>query len=287
MPLFNFPLPVRFKSKSGIIDRTITVKEKAEDFYFPLDAQPELVRIDPNVTVLATINFRPPSAMLAAQLADKSDGMGRYLAVEQLGEKRDQASIGRLKSALNGDSFYAVRISAARALRMIHTDEAFDALVASMKQSDARVRREVVGDVLAFYRPAAFEQAQAVLKSEKNPDIIGAALSALAPTGTNARTTLVQYLNTNSWRQHLAETAMTTMRAQNDPFYVEPLRDAIQRRKQEFTGRTLAVSLDVLASLSRELENKDAVRELIASFANDTRRNVKTAALNALGTLRD
>ena len=287
MPLFNFPLPVRFKSKSGVVERIVTVRERAEDFYFPLDAQPELVRIDPNVTVLAQINFRPPTAMLATQLADKSDAMGRYLAVEQLGERRDHASIGRLKSTLNGDSFYGVRIAAARALRMIHTDEAFDALVASMKQSDARVRREVVGDVLAFYRPAAFEQAQAVLKSEKNPDIIGAALGALAPIGTNARTTLVQFLNTNSWRQHLTETAMTTMRAQNDPFYVEPLRDAIQRRKQEFTGRTLAVALDVLASLSRELENKDAVRELIASFANDTRRNVKTAALNALGTLRD
>ena len=33
--LFNFPLTIRFKSKAGPVDRTITVKEKAEDFYFP------------------------------------------------------------------------------------------------------------------------------------------------------------------------------------------------------------------------------------------------------------
>ncbi len=225
--------------------------------------------------------------MLAAQLADKSDALGRYIAVEQYGEKRDHGAVAKLKAAVNSDPFYAVRIAASRALRMIHTDEAFDALVASTKQSDARVRREVIGDMLAFYRPAAFEQAQAVLKAEKNPDIIGAALSALAPTGTNARPTLVQFLNTNSWRQHLAETAMTTMRAQNDPYYIEPLREAVQRRNQEFTGRTISIALDTLASLAREQENKDALRELIASFANDARRGVKIAALNALGTLRD
>src|SRR6266481_4130181 len=41
--LFNFPLTVRFKSKSGALDRQITVKEKTEDFYFPLRAAPETV----------------------------------------------------------------------------------------------------------------------------------------------------------------------------------------------------------------------------------------------------
>ncbi|HTD67371.1 MAG TPA: HEAT repeat domain-containing protein, partial [Candidatus Limnocylindria bacterium] len=287
VPLFNFPLPIRFKSKSGVVDRVLTVKEKAENFYVTLEAQPELLRIDPNVSVLSQINFRPTEPMLAAQLADKSDTIGRYIAVEQLGAKRDHASIGKLKNALNSDEFYAVRIAAARALRMVHTDEAFDALVASTKQSDARVRKEVIADVLAFYRPAAFEYAQVVLKMEKNPDIVGAAISALAPTGTNARPTLVYYLNTNSWRQHLTETAMTAMRSQNDPFYVQPLRDALQKRKQEFTGRTTSVALDALAVLARDLENKDDERELIASFANDNRRIVKLAAINALGTLRD
>jgi aminopeptidase N len=287
IPLFNFPLPVRFKSKAGVVERVLTVKEKAEDFYVPLEAQPELVRVDPNVSVLAQINFRPPGGMPAAQLADKSDAVGRYIAVEQLGEKRDHAAVAGLKKAVNSDSFYAVRISASRALRMIHTDEAFEALAASTKQSDARVRKEVIADMLAFYRPAAIEQAQSVLKTEKNPDIIAVALSALAPAGTNARATLIQFLNTNSWRHHLAETAMTAMRAQNDPFYVEPLRETLQRRRNDFQGRTMAIGLEAVATLAREQDNKEPVRELITSFVNDARQNVKLAALNALGTLRD
>ncbi len=287
VPLFNFPLPVRFKTKSGVIERVIAVKAKAGDFYFPLAEAPDIVRLDPDVTVLAQINFRPPASMLAAQLADKSDVAGRFIAVEQLQEKRDHDAIAKLKTTVNGDPFWAVRSAASRALRTIHTDAAFDALIASQTQTNARVRKQVVADVTAFYRPEAFAQAQNILKSEKNPDIVGTALGALAPLGTNARPVLVQYLNSDSWRQHLAETSMRTMRAQNDPFYLEPLRETLLRRKTELPSRSLAIGFDSLAYLSREQDNKDMAREFIAGFVNDPRQNVQIAALNALGTLRD
>jgi HEAT repeat protein len=45
--------------------------------------------------------------------------------------------------------------------------------------------------------------------------------------------------------------------------------------------------LEALAYLSREEDEKDGAREFIASFTNDPRQNVKVAALNALGSLRD
>ena len=285
--LFKFPLPVRLTSKAGTTDRVLEVKEKSEDFYVPLTEQPQLVRIDPNVSVLAKINLRVPNAMQAAMLADKKDAVGQLIACEQMGERKDHEAVTKLKEALNSDSQWFVRAAASRALRGIHNDESFDALVASMKQSDARVRRQVVMDVTSFYRPAAFEQSQKVVENEKNPDIVAAALSALAPLGTNARPTLVKFLNSNSWRQQYAETAMTAMRAQNDPFYIDSVRAALQERKKEFTSRTVAIALDVLAYLSREQENKESVREVIASHVNDPRQNIRLAALNALGTLRD
>ncbi len=285
--LFKFPLPVRFTSKAGTTDRVLEVREKSEDFYVPLAEQPQLVRIDPNVSVLAKVNFRIPNAMQAAMLANKKDAVGQLIACEQIGERKDHEAVTKLKEALNSDAQWFVRIAASRALRGIHNDEAFDALVASMKQSDARIRRQVVMDVTSFYRPAAFEQAQNVLKTEKNPDIVAAALSALAPIGTNARPTLVKFLNSNSWRQQYAETAISAMRAQNDPFYIGPLREALQSRKPEFMARTINVALDTLAYLSREQENKDAVREIIAGHVNDLRQSVQLAALGALGTLRD
>jgi aminopeptidase N len=175
--LFNVPLPVRFKTKSGVVDRTLEVKEKAEDFYVPLAEAPELVRIDPNQTVLAKIGFTPPGAMLNAQLADKSDMLGRLLAIDQMSGKKE--SLAKLKDVLNNDSFYGVRLAAAQAIRAIKTDEALDALIASMKQGDARVRRQVVSAIAGFYRETSYEAARKILKEEKNPDIRAVALTSM------------------------------------------------------------------------------------------------------------
>src|SRR5439155_16849612 len=83
--LFTFPLTIRFKTKSGVVDREIMVKEKAEDFYFPLPEAPQGVRIDPQLGLLAIVNFSPRGRVLLAQLSDKTDMLGRLIAVEHVG----------------------------------------------------------------------------------------------------------------------------------------------------------------------------------------------------------
>src|SRR6185436_2027647 len=88
--LFNFPLAVRFKGKFGTTDRLIRVKAKDEDFYFPLESAPEIVRIDPDYTLLAKVSFDLPNAMLDAQLADGTDVIGRLLAIEQLSNRKSK-----------------------------------------------------------------------------------------------------------------------------------------------------------------------------------------------------
>ncbi len=288
--LFSFPLPVRFKSKSGAVtERTFHVNQKSEDFYVPLVEQPQIVRIDPTLSVLARINFRPTVAMLNAMLAEKNDVVARFMACEQLGERKDREAIAKLTEALNKDSYWAVRVKASQALRAIHTDESFAALTNALKQSDARVRKQVVTDVTGFFRPEAFDRALAVIQSEKNPDIVAVALRALdAASNTNARAVLLSYLNSDSWRQHLAETAIAAMRAKDDPSFIEPIRDTLSKRANEFTSRGgFAAALNALAYLAREQDNKDSVRELLLGFANNPRPSFRVAALNALGTLRD
>src|SRR5947199_1761073 len=145
--LFHFPLAVRFKSPTGLVDRQVNVSEKEEDFYFALSEAPQIVRLDPDFTLLAKIKFEPPTAMLHAQLADRDDVIGRLLALEQLAAKKDKETVAKLKQALNGDPFYGVRIEASKALRSIHSDEALEALLESTNQSDARVRRHAIADL--------------------------------------------------------------------------------------------------------------------------------------------
>jgi len=286
--LFNFPLTVRFRGKSGQSDQTIKVKEKEETFYFPLDSAPEIVRLDPNLTLLAKTTFNVPTPMLYKQLVNRDDMVGRLIAVAQLENKQDKESVAKLKEALNHDSFYGVRLEAGRALLSIHTDEALDALLASTDQADARVRREVVAALAGFYRESAYDSAVRTLGREKNPDIQAAAIRGLGGYAKpEAHETLLKFLNSESYRNVLASAAIGAMRSQDDPAYIGPMLDVLGRREGDFAGRDYAQGLGAVAYLARNEEKKDGVREFLIGRVNDSRKTVQLAAINALGTLDD
>jgi aminopeptidase N len=286
--LFNFPLTVRFKSKGGTVDRQITVKEKAEDFYFPLATAPEVVRIDPDYTVLAKITFNVPEPMLIAELADQTDVMGRVFAVEQLASKKDHAAVAKLKQALNDDPFWGVRIEAARGLRGIHNDEALEALVASTRQSDARVRNQVMADVGGFYDVKAYEAERKSLDTERNPDIEAQAIEAMGGYAKpEVRTALLKFLNLDSYRNRLADAAIGAIRSQDDSAYLDLLQENLRQHESAYTTFGFMRGLNALAYVARNQEKKDAVREFLIGYVNSPKRNVHLAAMNALGTLGD
>jgi aminopeptidase N len=286
--LFNFPLKIRFQTASGVIDRDIQVSKKSEDFYFPLAAAPELVRLDPDYTLLAKIQFHVSRPMLYAQLIAKDDVAGRLLAIEQLADNRDQDTITHLQQRLNEDPFYGVRLEAARALRGIHTDGALDALLASTKQSDARVRREVLQDLGDFYEQKAYAAALHSLEHEKNPDIEAVALRQLGGYAqADVQPTLLKYLRSESYENELANAAIGAIHAQDDPAYIAPLLETLSQREADFTSRGFAQGLDTLAYLARNEQNKDHVREFLLARVHHPKRTVQLAALNALGTLGD
>ena len=286
--LFNFPLTVRFKSKSGNDDRLVHVSKTDEDFYFPLPAAPELVRLDPDYTLLAKINFSLPNPMLYSQLDAQDDVVGRLLAVEELSHRHDLEAVSHLKHTLNSDPFYGVRADAARALRSIHSDEALEALLASTKQDDARVRLQVVTSIGGFYDPRAAEAARQTLSQEKNPDIVGFAIRSLGGYAkADVHDTLLKYLDSESYRNELAGAAITAIRSQDDPSYIGPLLDNLSKREPAFTSRGFAQGLETLAWLARNQDNKDTVREFLLARVNHKKRSVQLAALSSLGTLGD
>jgi aminopeptidase N len=286
--LFSFPLTVRFKTKSGNDDRLIHVSKTEEDFYFPLAAAPDLVRLDPDYTLLAKVNFSLPNPMLYSQLDARDDVIGRLLAVEDLSHRHDREAVSHLKHALNNDPFYGVRADAARALRSIHSDEALDALLASIKQDDARVRLQVVTAIGGFYDRRAGDAARQTLSNEKNPAILIPAIHSLGGYAkSDVHDTLLSYLNSESYRNELAGAAITAIRSQDDPLYIGPLLDNLSKREPAFTSRGFAQGLDTLAWLARNQDNKDAVREFLVARANHKKKSVQLAAISALGTLGD
>ncbi|MBU6401033.1 MAG: HEAT repeat domain-containing protein, partial [Verrucomicrobia bacterium] len=286
--LFDFPLTVRFKTKAATVDRHLTVKQKTEDFYFPLEAAPEVVRVDPDYVVLAKVTFKLPESMLVAQLTDRTDVMGRILAIQQLADRKDHEAVAKLKGVLRDDPFWGVRIEAAKGLRGIHTDEALDALLASMHQPDARVRNEVMGDIGGFYADKAYTAELQSLGREQNPDIEAQAIGALGGYAKPAvRETLLKDLESDSYRNRLADAAIGAMRSQDDPGYLDPLRQNLQTRKSAYTTFGFNGGLNTLAYLARNQEKKDRDREFLIGYINDLKQNVRLAAIRALGTLGD
>ncbi len=286
--LFRFPVTLRFKSKAGVKDARVEVKQVDEDFYVPLPEAPEIVRFDPEYSLLAKVIFNLPTPMLYAQAVDQSDVIGRLQAIEQLATKKDHETIAKLKEVLNHDPFYGVRAKASEALRMIHSEEALTALVESTQQPDARARNAVVNDIGGFYSAATVKALLAILKTEKNPGIQVTAIHNLGPFSTpEVKTVLLHYLHTESYRNRLADAAIAAMRTQDDPAYLAPLREVLSQHEDRFLSREFANALDTLAYLARKEEKKESVREFIAGHLTSSKDRVKQGAITALGTLED
>ncbi len=286
--IFYLPTQVRFSWGGKSLDRDILIDSDHHDFYFALHGEPNVVRFDPDLTLLANVTFDKPKAMLYAQLADTSDVVGRLLAVAALEEKTDQKTIARLKDTLNGDPFYGVRQEAAGALQEIHTDEAFEALADSLAQDDARVRLRVVRAIGRFYRPEVPGLMEEVLAKEKNPEIVAAAIGSLGRYhGPQTRQRVREYLRSNSYRNELASAAIGAIRALDDAEFIDELMVALREGKSQFPARSFASGLDTLARIARDEEDRTAVREFLAGYVNDPKRTIQSGAIGALGTLGD
>jgi len=286
--LFHFRTKVRFVIDDENIDREIVVDSKQHDFYFTLSKEPKIVRFDPDYSLLTKVKFEKPTPMLYAQLNNKTDVIGRLLAIEALKKKGDKKTISKLKETLNSDPFYVVRREASEALRAFHTDEAFEALAESWQQNDARVRLQVVRDIGGFYRPESLELTNQILKSEKNPEILAAAIENLGRYHhEDTRQLLIDYLKSESYRNRLADAAVQAIRMLDEPSFIVPLQTAISQREQQFTSGRFANSLDTLAYITRNEADKTKVREFLAGYINHPKRRIQDAAIRALGTLGD
>jgi aminopeptidase N len=286
--LFHVRLPVRFTVDGQAIDRSLHVTKSAEDFYLRLAKAPSIVRIDPDVTLLAKLSFTPPTALLHAQLADESDALGRLQAVELMAKRKDKTTREKLKHALQNDSFYGVRIAASKALRGIGNDDALAALTDSTDQPNAKVRRQVISDIASQYKPEALAALKQSLAKEMNPSIRARAIGGL--TGHDdreARKLINQALVSESFRHQLADAAISALRKQDNPANLAKIRDALENDGGKFTTRGYANALSALGHLARNQKKKATTRKLLISHVNNPKQRIALAAIGALGQLGD
>ncbi|WP_395745960.1 M1 family aminopeptidase [Prosthecobacter sp.] len=285
--LFRLPLPLGFSipGQKEMLRFKADVSKDVEDFYFHLPAQPELLRIDPDYTVLAKIAFTPQGPMLDKQL--KSDVIGRMLAISTL----DGRHIDTLGKALREDAFYSVRVEAAKALARISEPEARKALIAgSSGQSDARVRKAVVQALAALNTEESQETLWKMAQSEKNPDILVSIIESWGarPGNADVAAALRTHLAGSSFHNAVQVAAVRALRAQDDEAAVPEVLARLPALN-DLRGRDAGSVFDAIAFLARRPTNshRDAVREFLTAKLNDPRAGWRIASARALGTLRD
>lgn len=287
-PLFQFPLVLRFSSDQETLWKTVQVKEKQEDFFFPLKTVPKSVRVNADLSLLAKINFKPATAMVFEQLSDNNDIIGQLLALDQLAEKPDSGAVTRIKDVLRKAAHYGVRCRAAEVLQKARSEEALLALLGCIDEPDARVRNAVVAALGGFYKADVRQVLLRVAQKDRNPGVRATALRSLAGYQTpEVRDVLVGALRDHAYRERVAEAALGTMKAQADSFYTAPLLEWLGQNAATLPSTTVGAALEALGAVQSSGSNKDTARETLVSYLTHPREKFRTAAIAGLSNLED
>ena len=287
-PLFQFPLTIRLSNKEKHTDETVQIKEKEETFYFSLKSAPTSVRIDPNLSLLAKINYKPARSMLLEDLSNNADIIGQLRALDQLADKPDKEAVAKIRDVLQSALHYSVRVRATEVLQQAHSDEALAALKDSMNQADARVRNAVAKALGGFYDRTALRALQSIISTEKNPGIIATSLRGLATYQDSETTPLIsKYLMMPSYKERLSGGAIGALKAQEDPAKLAALYGFLEKRSGSLPSATLGACLETIGTLLRHTSHKDQGRELLLSYVQHPREQVRLAAISALGSSED
>ena len=189
---FNLKLPIAFNlvnRKDSEILQTLSVQiqEKTQTFYIPLSEKPSFVSFDAGNHYLKTVTLDYPFPELKAQLQHDPDPISRIYAAEAIAEKGTLESVQALAQALKNDLFWGVRAEVARLLSTIKLDQVFDALVAGLKDKEARVRQAAVSALAAFKTIDSYKALKSIAEKGDPSYVVEAA--ALQSIGTIAAST--------------------------------------------------------------------------------------------------
>jgi HEAT repeat protein len=101
------------------------------------------------------------------------------------------------------------------------------------------------------------------------------------------RALLLPLLNSHSYRNSLADSAIEAMRLQDDVSYLPAIRQALEQHRDDFTTRGVNSALDTIAFLARHEEKKDDLRQFLVNYVNSNNKQIRRGAIRALGELQD
>ncbi|MBE9117102.1 M1 family metallopeptidase [Lusitaniella coriacea LEGE 07157] len=177
--LFDLKIPIAFgyvetkkkKTKKAKNELNSTLKtfwlrlDRAEQsFYFPLENKPNFISFDVGNYFLKTVRLNYPASELKAQLQHDPDPISRIYAAINLSKKGGLETIEALLESLKNDPFWGVRVEVAKQLAKLKLNPALQALMAGLKDKDARVRRATVEGLSKFKTPESYKAVKKIVE---------------------------------------------------------------------------------------------------------------------------
>jgi aminopeptidase N len=168
--------------------------------------------------VIKELRFDKSPEELIYQLTRDEDVTGRLGALGQLAEKLNgkatpqdekQKIAAAIGASLNNDRFWGVRVDAATALAGEHGTAARTALLAAVKDKNARVRTSAVNALAKSKDPQLASLYLQLLKDESYATLRAAALALGETKSPVAYEALAKLLEVPSWRDQIRASALT------------------------------------------------------------------------------
>jgi aminopeptidase N len=293
---FHFPLTVLVVpgDSAKAVRHTLRVADREQVAFFPLDAPPARVEIDPDLTLLAELGEVKGRDLWLNQLEDGSSVATRSAAAAYFGKSKSPADREALAKALTREKFWGVGTEIATALAAAGGDTGRDALIAGLKHAHPKVRRACAEQLAKFPRDEKAAAALKELLKRGDPSyfVEAGALTSLAATGGKESVpVLLPWLAKASYNDVLRVAALTGLGNAKDLGALDTLIEWTKRGKSR-SARIAA--LLALPKLVKDAAPSDAQRQAlldaISACASGTgempqiRRNAVTA-LRDLGTL--
>lgn len=280
---FQLPVDVEVVTKDGARTHSVQVAGWSTRVSLPADTKPLAVVFDKGNWIVAEVRFeRPLEERL--YLLDHGDVADRLRAIRQVDQEHPRrpetvAALARLLA--DPKAHWGVRQEAAVALGTVGGDAATTAVLAAVKDPDARVRRAVATGLASAGGPRSEAALRALVQGDVAEDVVGTAALGLGRLhAAGAREFLKAQLARDSrwWEEvrtgvmkglaELEDRSLTPVfAAYLDPRYPRQLREA------------------ALGGWFRAAPDDPALATRLRDLAADRNRTIREGALTKLGLL--
>lgn len=277
-PVFRTSAELEFATAQGTTLRRIEITKADETFHFQLAERPTRVCFDPQDWILKTLKFQKSKEELLDQLRHDQHLICRVQAAQGLASfTKDEDVETALLQAAKGDSFWAVRQEAIKALAKRNGDDVRKALIQiAMIDGKSFVRREAINALGNFAHDETRTTLRNVVRSDRSYYAIAEALKALLKVDRdNAEEVFLNSFNWVSHRQEIEKAAGNGLVAVKSTKGAARMQELLAEKQ---SPERRATFIAILARLKPD--DPEALKQLREQLGNE-RAHVRRAVFDA------